>query len=30
MKGFCEGCFTSKYPIEVPDEIHKDKFEKIF
>lgn len=30
MKGFCEGCFTSKYPIEVPDELHKDKFEKIF
>lgn len=30
MKGFCEGCFTSKYPIEVPDEIQKDKFEKIF
>lgn len=30
MKGFCEGCFTGKYPIEVPDEIHKDTFEKIF
>ena len=30
MKGFCEGCFTSKYPIKVPDEIIKDKFEKIF
>lgn len=30
MKGFCEGCFTSKYPIEVPDELQKDKFEKIF
>lgn len=30
MKGFCEGCFTEKYPIEVPDEIQKDKFEKIF
>lgn len=30
MKGFCEGCFTSEYPIEVPDEIQKDKFEKIF
>lgn len=30
MKGFCEGCFTGKYPIEVPDEIQKDKFEKIF
>jgi len=30
MKGFCEGCFTGKYPIEVPDELQKDKFEKIF
>ena len=30
MKGFCEGCFTCKYPIEVPDELQKDKFEKIF
>lgn len=30
MKGFCEGCFTGKYPIEVPDELHKDTFEKIF
>ncbi len=30
MKGFCEGCFTGKYPIEVPDEIQKDKFEPIF
>lgn len=30
VKGFCEGCFTGKYPIEVPDEIEKDKFEKIF
>lgn len=29
-KGFCEGCFTCKYPIEVPKEIHKDTFEKIF
>lgn len=29
-KGFCEGCFTGKYPIEVPDEIQKDSFEKIF
>ena len=28
--GFCEGCFTGKYPIEVPDEIQKDKFEKVF
>lgn len=30
VKGFCEGCFTGKYPIEVPKEIKKDKFEKIF
>ena len=28
--GFCEGCFTGEYPIEVPDEIQKDKFEKVF
>ncbi len=28
--GFCTGCFTGKYPISVPDEIQKDKFEKIF
>ena len=25
--GFCDGCFTGVYPIEVPDELHKDKFE---
>lgn len=25
--GFCTGCFTGKYPIDVPDEIPKDKFE---
>lgn len=30
MKGFCEGCFTGKYPIDVPDEIEKDSFEKVF
>lgn len=29
-KGFCTGCFTGKYPIPVPDEIQKDRFEKIF
>lgn len=29
VNGFCDGCFTGKYPIEVPDEIEKDKFEKI-
>lgn len=25
--GFCTGCFTGKYPIEVPKETPKDKFE---
>lgn len=25
--GFCSGCFTGNYPIEVPDEMPKDKFE---
>lgn len=25
---FCVGCFTGKYPIDVPDEISKDKFEQ--
>lgn len=30
MKSFCEGCFTREYPIEVPKELHKDKFERIF
>ncbi len=29
MNGFCYGCFTGKYPIEVPKNIDKDKFEKI-
>lgn len=24
---FCVGCFTEKYPIDVPDEMPKDKFE---
>ena len=24
---FCVGCFTEKYPIEVPGEMPKDKFE---
>ena len=28
--GFCTGCFSGEYPIEVPDEIPKDKFEKKF
>jgi amidophosphoribosyltransferase len=25
--GFCVGCFNEKYPIEVPKEMPKDKFE---
>lgn len=25
--GFCDGCFTGNYPVEVPDCIQKDKFE---
>lgn len=24
---FCDGCFTGKYPIEVPEEMPKDRFE---
>lgn len=28
--GFCRGCFTGEYPIEVPEEIPKDKFEMKF
>ena len=27
-KGLCEGCFTGVYPIEVPEEVHKDQFER--
>lgn len=26
--GFCVGCFTGEYPIEVPKEMPKDKFER--
>ena len=26
--GFCNGCFTGKYPIEVPKEQPKNKFEE--
>ncbi len=26
--GFCRGCFTGEYPIDVPDEMPKDKFEQ--
>ncbi len=29
VDGFCNGCFTGKYPIEVPEDIDKDRFEKI-
>lgn len=29
VKGLCTGCFTGKYPIEVPENIQKDKFETI-
>lgn len=25
---FCKGCFSGKYPIDVPDEIPKNRFEK--
>ena len=25
--GFCSGCFSGKYPMEVPDELPKDKFD---
>ena len=28
IDGFCMGCFTGKYPIEVPKEIKKDRFEE--
>jgi len=28
MDDFCMGCFTGKYPIEVPGEIKKNKFEE--
>lgn len=28
MEDFCMGCFTGKYPIEVPKEIKKDRFEE--
>ena len=27
---FCSGCFTGKYPIDVPKDIPKDKFEMKF
>ena len=28
MEDFCMGCFTGKYPIDVPTEIKKNKFEE--
>ena len=28
IDGFCTGCFTGKYPIPVPKEIKKDRFEE--
>lgn len=28
IDGFCMGCFTGKYPIKVPKDIQKDKFEE--
>lgn len=29
IQGLCTGCFTGKYPVEVPTEIKKDTFEEI-
>ena len=29
INDFCYGCFTGKYPIEVPETLEKDRFEKI-
>ena len=29
VENFCDGCFTHRYPIKVPKEIDKDRFEKI-
>lgn len=29
IKNLCTGCFTGRYPIEVPKEIQKDRFEAI-
>lgn len=29
VSGLCTGCFTGKYPIDVPNDIKKDEFEKI-
>ncbi len=27
IENFCDGCFTSKYPVEVPETIDKNRFE---
>ena len=29
INDFCYGCFTGKYPIDVPETIDKHRFEKI-
>ena len=29
ISDFCNGCFTHKYPIDVPSQIDKDRFEEI-
>lgn len=29
IKGLCTGCFSGKYPVEVPKEIKKNSFEEI-
>ena len=29
MKSFCEGCFTGEYPVEVPKELYKNKFDQV-
>ena len=29
VPNLCVGCFTSKYPVEVPKEIKKNTFEEI-
>ena len=28
MEDFCMGCFTGKYPVKVPKQIKKDRFEE--
>lgn len=29
ISSLCNGCFSGKYPVEVPKEINKDTFEEI-